>query len=233
MCGRFTLRTPASQWAQLFLPQLAPELSPADQPPRFNIAPTQSIDCVLQEQAGQLRSVVQMRWGLVPSWADDRAIGNRMINARGETVESKPSFRKAFARRRCLIPADGYYEWKKVDDGKQPYLIERSDGGMLAMAGLWEENRKVADDGQPLRTCTVITTSANPTTSSLHDRMPVFLETSDHDRWLDPGFHEVDALKALLSPAPSDRLKLTAVSRHVNSPRNDDPACVVPVGESG
>lgn len=171
---------------------------------------------------------MNVRWGLVPSWADDLAIGNRMINARGETVDSKPSFRKAFASRRCLIPADGYFEWQKTSDGKQPFLIEAADGGMLAMAGLWEENKRVAEQGKSIRTCTIITTSANATTRHLHDRMPVFLDRDDHDQWLDPGFRETDLLKQLLRPAPEDWLTTTPVSRHVNNPRNEDPQCVEP-----
>lgn len=170
-----------------------------------------------------------MRWGLVPSWADDLSIGNRMINARGETVDSKPSFRRAFASRRCIIPADGYFEWQKVSDGKQPYLIERPDGGVFAMAGLWEENRKVRDDGTPIRTCTVITTAANDVTGEVHDRMPVVLDPNDFDRWLDPAFRQTDELKSLIKSAPNDLLRLKPVSRRVNSPKHDDSECVAPL----
>lgn len=172
---------------------------------------------------------MKARWGLVPSWAKDLAIGNRMINARGETVDTKPSFHKAFATRRCLIPVDGYFEWMKTDDGKQPYLIEPVAGGVLAMAGLWEENRKVSDDGSTIRTCTIITTSANRKTSTLHDRMPVLLDREDHDRWLDPGFRDVQELKGLLVPAAEELLDMTPVSHRVNSPKYDDEACVQPL----
>ena len=150
-----------------------------------------------------------------------------MINARSETLDTKPSFRKAFATRRCLIPSDGYYEWRKVSDGKQPYLIEPKSG-LFAMAGLWEENTKLAIDGDPIRTTTIITTEANETTSDVHHRMPVLLDESNFEVWLDPSFRDLDALKNLLVPAPNDRLKLTAVSRHVNRASNDDPACVEP-----
>ncbi len=202
-----------------------------EEPPRYNIAPTQSVACVLRPSPGQARMISKMRWGLVPSWADDLSIGNRMINARGETVDSKPSFRRAFASCRCLIPADGFYEWKKVDRGKQPFLIEPAAGGVLAMAGLWEENRKVTDDGTPVRTFTIITTSANQMMSSLHDRMPVILNENDFDRWLDPGFRDTQALKQLLVPAADDLLRMTAVSKRVNSPRHDDMECVAPVEE--
>lgn len=174
------------------------------------------------------RAAMKSRWGLVPSWATDLAIGNRMINARGETVDTKPSFRQAFARRRCLIPADGYFEWKKVSDGKQPHLIAPVGGGLLAMAGLWEQNRKISADGTPIRTCTIITTQANQTTCPIHDRMPVLLDRRDHDRWLDPGFRDTGELKKLLVPAPEDRLQVTAVSRRINSPKFDDERCVQP-----
>jgi putative SOS response-associated peptidase YedK len=229
LCGRFTLRTPPDQWCQLFLPELSPAEIPFDGVARYNIAPTQSIVAILREATGQDRTAAKFRWGLVPSWADDLAIGNRMINARGETVDTKPSFRKAFATRRCLILADGYYEWKKVADGKQPYLIEQPDHGMLAMAGLWEVNRKIADDGSAIETCTIITTSANGVTGEIHQRMPVFLDAAVHDQWLDPGYRDTEKLKELLVPAPDDCLQLTAVSRRVNSPKHDDPDCIQPL----
>ncbi len=234
MCGRFTLRTNFSVWSQQFLPQFDPgSLETVDFPPRFNVAPTQSIPCVLREATGEDRKVGTFRWGLVPSWAKDLAIGNRMINARGETVDSKPSFRRAFAQRRCVIPADGYFEWKKVSDGKQPYLMEVGSKGVFAMAGLWEENRKVSEDGSPVRTCTIITTSANSVTKEVHDRMPVILEPGDVERWLDPGFRDTEKLKELLQPAPDSLFDLTPVSGRVNSPRIDDPECVEPISQAG
>ena len=198
---------------------------PIDDVPRYNIAPTQRIDAVMQ-LPGQTPTPTKLRWGLLPPWAKERSIGNRMINARGETVDSKPSFRKAFTHRRCLIPTDGYYEWKKVDDGKQPFLIHRPDNGAMAMAGLWEENNRIDPDGETIRTCTIITTGANATTKSIHDRMPVFIHPSDFDRWLDPNFHDAGELKSLLNPAPDDHLAIDAVSRRVNSPKNDDAGCV-------
>jgi len=229
VCGRFTLRSPAADWCQLFLPNLSPEQLPFKDPPRYNIAPTQGIVCVFREETGQERQAMKARWGLVPPWADDLAIGNRMINARGETVDSKASFKKPFASRRCLIPADGYYEWVKTDDGKQPHLIEPVGGGLFAMAGLWETNRRATDDGTPIRSCTIITTDANQTTSHVHDRMPVILGPSDYEQWLDPGFRDTDELKKLLTPAPEDLLETRPVSRHVNNARNEDAQCVEPV----
>lgn len=229
LCGRFTLRTPASEWAQLFLPEMQLDLAELQQPPRYNIAPTQSVPCVLREQTGAPRDIQKLRWGLIPKWADDRSIGNRMINARGETVETKPSFRQAFRSRRCLVPADGFYEWKKVDGGKQPYLIEPAEGGVMALAGLWEENQKVAEGGRPVRSFTIITTEANALMSRLHDRMPVILEAKDFDRWLDPAYQDLTSLKAMLAPADDESLRMMPVSKHVNSPKNDDPRCIEPV----
>lgn len=216
----------------MFLPEMDPGDFPLEITARYNIAPTQSIIAIRRTETGEPRSAANLRWGLVPSWADDLSIGNRMINARSETVDTKPSFRKAFASRRCLIPADGYYEWKKVADGKQPYLIERRDGGMLAMAGLWESNRKIAEDGTAIQTCTILTTSANQTTGEIHQRMPVFLDVDDHEQWLDPGYRDTEQLKQLLTPAPEDWLQLTAVSRRVNSPKQDDAECITPVDSS-
>ncbi len=218
----------------MFLPEMAPEqvasiAAEVDRGPRYNITPTQLIPCVARGETGADRSIFLARWGLIPSWADDLAIGNRMINARGETVDSKPSFKRAFASRRCLIPADGYYEWMKTEDGKQPYLIERPDHGMLAMAGLWEVNKKLGSDDQPLVSCTIITTDANRATSKIHDRMPVFVDEAAFDIWLDPGFRDAEKLKAILAPADDRLLQPIAVSRRVNSPKNDDPACVQPV----
>ncbi len=231
MCGRFTLRTPANDWCQLFLPDLDLQSLP-NGPPRYNIAPTQMIDCVLRWETGQVRVATKLRWGLIPSWADDLKIGNRMINARCETVHSKPSFRKAFARQRCLVVADGYYEWKKTTDGKQPYLIEPSDRGPMLFAGLWEHNDRAAESRSIVRSCTIITTDANQTTKPIHDRMPVILDRQSIDRWIDPGFRDVDVLRSFLVPTANDRLKVTAVSTHVNSPRNDDIHCTDPVPDN-
>ncbi|MFK8111978.1 MAG: SOS response-associated peptidase [Rubripirellula sp.] len=228
LCGRFALRAPAADWCQLFLPEIEPENLPAhfhEDPPRYNIAPTQTVTCIRRESSDSSRSAFKTRWGLLPSWAKELSIGNRMINARGETIDSKPSFRKAFATRRCLILMDGYYEWKKVADGKQPYLIESANNGLLAMAGLWEENSRVANT--PIQTCTIITTNANQTTSGLHHRMPVFLDPSNYDQWLDPGFQDPGPLKALLKPASEDLLQMRAVSRRVNSPKHDDADCLL------
>lgn len=231
MCGRFTLRTSAAEWSQLFFAGMQHDLSTFARRPRYNIAPTQAVACVLGESGGQPSGLHELRWGLVPGWAKDPSIGSRMINARSETAETKPSFRNAFASRRCLVPADGFYEWKKVDDGKQPFLMEASSGGVFAMAGLWEENRRINEDGPPLRTFTILTTAANEFMQPLHDRMPVLLDPVDFQRWLDPNFRDVGELKQLCEPAPEGLLQMTKVSRHVNNPRHDDLECVVPAAD--
>jgi putative SOS response-associated peptidase YedK len=219
MCGRFTLRTPAAALGQLFL------FDPPEQaPPRFNIAPTQPVAAVRLGDDKSTRQFASLRWGLIPSWADDPSIGSRMINARAETVADKPAFRSAFRRRRCLVLADGYYEWKKEGSRKQPYLIHMADDRPFAFAGLWEHWEK-GEEG-PWETCTIITTEANDLTRALHDRMPVILKEDDHELWLDVDFEDRSQLQSLLRPYASDEMAYNAVSTHVNNPKNDDPKCV-------
>ena len=152
-----------------------------------------------------------------------------MINARSETVHEKRSFKSPLRKQRCLIPADGYYEWKKVASGKQPYLIGRANGGMLAMAGLWEFNRRLGNDGVPLHSCTILTTSANRATRSVHDRMPVFLDQDAQQQWLDPDIDDPERLRKLLIPAAEDLLTMFPVAKLVGSPKNDLPQCVQPI----
>ena len=235
MCGRINLKTPAPAWAQLFLPRLVTSTLTTgdavhDLPPRYNIAPTESIAAVIAQNDGWSAST--FRWGLVPSWADELAIGNRMINARSETAHEKPSFKRALARRRCLIPVDGYYEWKKLSDGKQPYFIHASNESVLALAGLWETNTKVLPEGGSVETCAILTTSANASTRSVHDRMPVIIEPQDFEMWLDPNLIDASSLTGLLKPANSDLLQMRPVSRYVNDARNKGPRCLEPGGSS-
>jgi len=234
LCGRFTLRASEIDWGQLLFSHVDREFARrSDQlfkgTPRFNIAPTQNVKCIHHDvQSGGL-TTGNYRWGLIPTWADDLRIGARMINARSETLESKPSFKNAFQNRRCLIPMDGYYEWVKRSDGKkQPFLIEPFDGQVKFMAGLWEENRKVVD-GSGIRSCTVITTAANSMAAKVHERMPAFICDAQIGVWLDPECHDVALLKNFLRPAKEKAFKLTAVSPHVNSPRNEDERCTEPV----
>jgi putative SOS response-associated peptidase YedK len=171
------------------------------------------------------RKLEMLRWGLIPSWAKDPEIGNRMINARGETVSEKPSFRKAFKVRRCLILADGFYEWQKTDNGKQPYHVRMQDGSPFAFAGLWEFWNGGGDE---MRTCAIITTEANDLMNEIHHRMPVILPPEDYDLWLDLDFDEKEPLTSLLRPCPDEAMEAYPVSRKVNRPANDEPGCIEP-----
>jgi putative SOS response-associated peptidase YedK len=221
MCGRFTLKTSGKVMAQAFGLAEEPTLQP-----RYNIAPTQPVPIIRVLRANpetKQRELVPLRWGLVPSWADDPAIGNRMINARAESVASRPSFREALKYRRCLVPADGFYEWKKEGSRKQPVYIRRKDGQPFAFAGLWEEWER---GGEVIESCTIITTEANDLMAEYHDRMPVILCPKDYDLWLDPDVQDPNLLEPLLRPCPSDELEVYPVSRLVNDPRHEDPKCV-------
>ncbi len=227
MCGRFTLKTPADRLAVAFGGE------PGDYPPpRYNVAPSQPIAAVRAKIGGPNREAVLLRWGLIPSWAKDPSIGSRMINARAESAADKPSFRAAFRRRRCLIPADGFYEWQKRNGAKQPFYIAPADGAPFAFAGLWEHWEGMGDglvDAPPVETCTIVTTDANERLAPIHDRMPVILEPSDYSLWLDPGVGDRPILEALLRPCPANSLDAWPVSTHVNSPAHDDPACIEPL----
>lgn len=221
MCGRFTLATPPEIVAEFFglgeLPSLAP---------RYNFAPTQEIPCVLMAPESGRRELRGIRWGLVPPGAKDAKVGNVMINARAETVATKPAFRKAFRERRCLVAADGFYEWKKLGQFKQPYYIRMKENVPLAFAGLWE---RAVVGGQPLETCTIITGEPNDLVRELHDRMPVMLDRSAFAEWLDPGNHDTAALQRLLQPFPAERMRAYPVSPRVNKPDKDDADCIKPV----
>jgi len=217
MCGRYTLRTPVETLAEEFgISDPLPEI-----PTRYNIAPTQEVAAVLEED--EERKLEMLRWGLIPSWADDPAVGNRMINARSETAAEKPSFRTAFRKRRCLILADGFYEWQKTNGGKQPYYIRMEDGSPFAFAGLWESWDKY---GGEIRSCTILTTDANKMVGEVHHRMPVILPPETYDLWLDPDMQETEPLLDLLRPYPDDGMEAYPVSRFVNSPSNDDERCI-------
>jgi putative SOS response-associated peptidase YedK len=219
MCGRYTLATPVERLAEEF----GFDGSSVELPSSYNVAPTQGVAAVLEE-GGQRRLEV-LRWGLIPPWADDPQIGSRMINARSETAPGKPSFRRAFRERRCLIPADGFYEWQRTNGAKQPYYIHMEDGRPFAFAGLWESWSKGGE--REVRTCTILTTGANALVGEIHERMPVILAADAYDVWLDPA-SERDELTGLLAPYPEDEMEAYPVSRFVNSPSNNDPRCVEP-----
>jgi putative SOS response-associated peptidase YedK len=199
--------------------------------PRFNIAPGQDVAAVRLGDDGS-RQLCALRWGLIPSWAKDPSIGNRLINARGETVAEKPAFRRAFEHRRCLVPADGYYEWKTIGKGlgKQPYFIRLRDDEPFALAGLWD--RWQDPSGVAGETCTIVTTAANELTAPIHDRMPVIVAPDDYAVWLGPGRLEADAWERMARPYPGERMTMYPVSTRVNQPRNDSAACVEPVDMS-
>jgi putative SOS response-associated peptidase YedK len=200
---------------------------------RFNIAPTQSVAVVRVIDSKRVASAI--RWGLVPSWAKDLSIGSRMINSRGETVAEKPAFRSAFKRRRCLVLADGYIEWKKIGNEKRPFHIHMIDDRPFAFAGLWEswrgkeescESESAERESPPIETCTVITTDANALTCDIHDRMPVILPEDSYDLWLDPEFECREPLQQMLKPFSSDEMAMNSISTRVNNVRHDDEACL-------
>lgn len=222
MCGRFTLHTPADAVAELFDLTEVPEWTP-----RYNLAPTQQVLAVRADGTERKRDFHVLTWGLIPSWARDPKMGARMINARAETVHEKPSFRAAFRQRRCLILADGFYEWKRLERQKQPYFIGMQDGRPFALAGLWE--RWQQPGAPPIDSCTIITTEPNELLAPIHDRMPVILDESAYDEWLDPDLGDVRRLGELLQPFPPTRMTAYPISKWVNSPSHDGPECVEPL----
>lgn len=227
MCGRYTLSTPGEVISELFDVQ-----PPEGFSPRYNIAPTQEspVIRVVDPEAG--RACDFLRWGLVPFWADDPSIGNRMINARAETAASKPAFRASFKKRRCLVLADGFYEWKKEGSVKIPYWIHLPEKKPFAFAGLWsrwDKDEAALEAAGPLETFTILTTGAHPKIEELHDRMPVILRREDFDPWLDPEMEDKERLTGMLSNESGRYLEFHAVSRRVNSPQNDVPENIEPV----
>lgn len=222
MCGRFTLTLNSSQ-IQAAFPEL---IVPDGIEPRYNIAPSQPVAVVPNDGQNRLDFFV---WGLIPSWAKDPTIGNRLINARAETLAEKPSFRSAFRRRRCLVISDGFYEWRQEPGrkAKTPMYIQLQDGRPFAFAGLWENWN--SPDGSNILSCAIITTEPNSLMSSIHNRMPVILPHENFDAWLDPAEQDPARLNQLLAPYPSEVMQAHPVSMLVNSPANESPDCVVPV----
>jgi putative SOS response-associated peptidase YedK len=222
MCGRFTLFEPDQVLAREFGVSDFPQRSP-----RYNIAPSQPVAAVRAVPVGTGRELTLLRWGLIPSWSKDPAIGNRLINARAETVQEKPSFRNAFRRHRCLIPSSGFYEWQRLERGKQPFFVRMRDKRLFAFAGLWD--RWESPDEGVIETCTILTTAANAVLAPIHDRMPVILPPGEYDRWLDPALKDLDSLAPLLVPLPPEEMLAYPVNPRVNAPSTDDEGCIAPL----
>ena len=223
MCGRFTQQRPASELAEIF----AAEPLDDDPGPRFNVAPTD--DALVVVQRDDRRAIKAYRWGLIPHWAESLKVGARMINARAETLTSSPAFRDALQRKRCLVPVESFYEWRREGTVRQPYAIGRTDGRPLVLAGLWSGWRDPALD-QVRRTFTIVTTTPNETMAPIHNRMPVALADDEWARWLDPGLRDTGELLAMLEPRDDLELAVRPVSQLVNNVRNDGPELVVPIG---
>ncbi len=222
MCGRYTLTATNEELAEVFALLDVPALEP-----RYNIAPTQNVPVVRVLETSRPRLLHLLRWGLIPHWAKDPGIGSRMINARCESVDTKPAFREAFRRRRCLPLSDGFYEWKRLGTKKQPYYIRRNDGQPFAFAGLWEHWQ--GPDETLIDSYTILTTEPNDLVEPLHNRMPVILSPQDYDLWLDPEVQDARRLKPLLRPCDSGEFVADPVGTRVNNSANDDPSCVVPL----
>ena len=227
MCGRFTQERSTSELAEIFGAE-----DRADAPGgRFNVAPTDNAAVVVQRD--DHRAITAYRWGLIPHWSETAGTGNRMFNARSETIDRNAAFKYAFGKRRCLVPVDAFYEWQRDGNVRNPFAIVRPDGRPLALAGLWA-GWKDPDTGEVIRSFTILTTSPNDAMRPIHNRMPVVVPESAWDRWLDPTLTkpaELAELKGLLVPAPDDALEIYRVSRRVNSVRNDGPDLVVPLGD--
>ena len=224
MCGRYVLATPIDELADFFGAARAPGFD-REWPADYNIAPTRTVLCLSAGAEGG-RVLATYRWGLIPPWAKEPSVGSRLFNARGETVAVKPSFRAAFKARRLAVVSDGFFEWRRgAGTRRQPYFLSRADGAPMAFAGLWESWRDPATGGDEaaVRSCTIITTEANPEVAPIHDRMPVVLERDGLEAWLDPLAAERDELEALLQPAPAGTLAVRSVSPAVGSVRNNGP----------
>jgi putative SOS response-associated peptidase YedK len=227
MCGRYRLSRAKEIIAEHF--DIPDEV---EWSPRYNIAPAQRVAVVRQNPEHPVRQFSVMRWGLIPYWAKDANIGYKMINARAETVAEKPAYRESFKNRRCLIPADGFYEWKREGKTKQPFHFGMHDDSIFAFAGIGDRWKN--PQGEVIETCSIITTTPNALLADVHDRMPVILPVDDYDLWLDPGFKHTDDLKELLRPYDATLMRRYPVSTRVNLVKNDDPECAMELkGQSG
>jgi putative SOS response-associated peptidase YedK len=227
MCGRFVQKTTIPELAELFGAE--PRVEPG--PARYNVAPTQTIAAVV-ERPDRARAIAPFRWGLVPHWVADTTVGSRMFNARSERIWTTPAFRTLIRSHRLIVPADGYYEWRRVGREREPYLVRSVDGSPLALAGLWAAWRDPAlpADAPPLRSATIVTTGPNGLMAELHDRMPVILPAWAWDQWLDPAYGDRDVLNDLLRPAPEQLLEAVPVGRLVGNVANEGAELAIPIG---
>ncbi|WP_392532425.1 SOS response-associated peptidase [Nostoc sp. C117] len=232
MCGRFTLNQSAEALVEVFGLHQVPDLAA-----QHNIAPTQMVATVLQNPESEKREFKQLHWGLIPSWAKDPKMGAKLINARAETVAEKPAFRSAFKHRRCLVLADGFYEWQRQQGKKQPFYFRLQDGQPFAFAGLWERWRcprqpqGETPTNDEIISCTILTTAANELLQPIHERMPVILEPQDYDLWLDSQVQTPETLQQLLHPYPAPAMAAYPVSTLVNNSRHNSPECIMPLTE--
>jgi len=222
MCGRYRLSRRKQVVEEYF-----DSVSDEDWSPRYNIAPTQPVPVIRQNPTEPVRELTLMRWGLIPSWTKGPTVGAGMINARAETASSKPAFRDALKIRRCLIPADGFYEWQRAAKAKQPYCFEVNEGELFAFAGIWDRWRDA--NGNALETCSILTTTPNAATSAVHERMPVILDPDTYDLWLDPGMRDVSVASDLLKPYDAQLMRCFPISTRINHVANDDEECSAPV----
>lgn len=221
MCGRFEIHSTLEIIAKIF------KIDPGtfDIKPNYNIAPSQDVAVVMND--GKKNCLASCHWGFVPAWCKELKTGYRMINARAETASEKPAFRAAFRRRRCLVVADGFYEWQRAGAGKQPYFIRMRDDRPFGFAGLWESWE--GPDHSAVESCTILTTEANPAVRPIHDRMPVILAPAEYSRWLDPALQRPEELRGLLRPYAPEAMMAYAVDRYVNHPGNEGPRCIEPL----
>ena len=222
MCGRYRLSRRKELIAGYF--DMVDEI---DWEPHYNIAPTKNVGIIRQGRTQPVRKFALVRWGLIPYWAKDPSIGQKMINARSETILDKPAFREAFQNRRCLVPANGFYEWKRTGRSKQPIHIGMQDDSLFAFAGIWDRWKDTS--GNLVETCSILTTTPNSLLADIHNRMPVILQPQNYELWLDPGFKDLDTLTAMLKPFDPAQMKCYPVSTLVNSPANDNSACAAEV----
>ncbi len=225
MCGRFVLVSTGKDISRHFELVEDPSF-----PPRFNIAPTQMIETVRNAPGTSHRHIAPARWGLIPSWAKDKSVGWKLINARSETVFDKPAFRNSIRKRRCLIPSDGFYEWKRDHGSKtRPYFVSMADGSLFAFAGLWDSWKD--GSGETIETCSILTTAANSLVAIVHERMPVILKCDNYDLWLDNAITDLGRLSRVMAPYASELMKLYPVASAVNKPAYDEPDCIEPIVE--